>query len=170
MPNNVTLKGFKEFQGKLNNLNARATKLLGSVAKEAADTWESRAKQAAPVDQGRLRSGITTHKEGPMRYEVSSEAEYSAYLEWGTKTKVRVPADIANYAQQFKSGGNPGGAKKMIFAWMKRVGIPPEIQWLVFMSIMIKGITPHPFFFIQRPFVEKQLVNDMKHVLETLDK
>ncbi len=170
MPNNVTLKGFKEFQQKIDRLPNNLRSQVGRVVKDAAELWEERAKRDAPNDQGRLVKGITNRKDGPMRYEVESEADYSAYLEWGTKTKVRVPGEIASYAQQFKSGGNSGGAKKMIFAWMKRVGIPPELQWVVFMSIMIKGITPHPFFFIQMPFVQKQLTNDLPQVLGNLDK
>ncbi len=89
-------------------------------------------------------------------------------MEWGTKTKVKVPADIATYASQFRGGGSSGGNVKLkIFEWMKRVGIPPERQYFVFISIITKGISPHPFFFIQRPIVEKALFTGVNNILKT---
>lgn len=100
-----------------------------------------------------------------MANEVVSPAEYSAYVEWGTKTRVSVPPELQSYAAQFRGGKGAGDAKKMIYAWMDRVGVPKDRQWVVFISIITKGIHPHPFFFIQKPVVEKQLIGDIKAIL-----
>lgn len=166
MPNSVTLKGFKEFQSKLAKLPPTLKKEVDLEVQEAALNWEERAKQDAPVDQGDIQKSISSKRTGEMSAEVVSPMEYSAYIEWGTKTRVQVPGDIASYAVQFRGANKGAGkAKEMIYAWMNRVGVPPERQWIVFISIITKGIHPHPYFFIQRPMVEKQLIGDIKTIL-----
>jgi HK97 gp10 family phage protein len=167
MPANITFIGFKEFRNKLHALPGVVTKEVDAVVQIAGSQWEQLAKSGAPVDQGRLRANITNKKTGEMSNEVSSPVEYSPYVEFGTKTRVQVPADLQTYANQFKGGRGGGNAKEMIYEWMKRVGIPPERQWIVYISIMVKGIRPHPFFFPPAPIVEKQLFSDIKHVLDT---
>lgn len=167
MPTTVTLAGWKEFEAKLKNMPARLTREIDGEVEDAGRIWASGAKRDAPADQGFLRGQISSYKRGPMVSEVASEANYSAYVEWGTKTRVQVPADLQGYASQFRGGVNQGGAKKMIFAWMERVGVPKERQWVTFLSIIIKGIRPHPFFFIQRPIVEKALFTGVNNILKT---
>lgn len=141
--------------------------MAGSVVLDAAKTWEERAKLAAPHDQGRLRSEIRGDKTGPMRAEVVSPVDYSPYIEWGTKTRVSVPAELQAYAQQFRTKGS-GDAKRMIYAWLARVGVPKDRQWIVFISIITKGIHPHPFFFVQKPIVEKQFLGDLRLILSDI--
>lgn len=146
---------------------ARLTKEIDGEVQDAGRLWASGAKRDAPVDQGFLRGQITSYRVGPAHFEVTSEANYSAFIEWGTKTRVQVPAELQGYASQFRGGVNPGGAKKMIFAWMQRVGVPKERQWVTFLSIIIKGIRPHPFFFVQYPIVEKSLFTNVQSILNT---
>lgn len=166
--NTITLSGFKEFQDKLKNMNGILTREVDGVVKDAANVWEQRSKQDAPVDQGRLRNEIKSVHVKSMESQVVANAEHAPWVEWGTKTKVRVPAEIAQYAATFRGAGKgTGKAKEMIYAWMNRVGIPKERQWFIFISIIVKGINPHPFFFIQRPIVEKQFIGDIKDILNT---
>lgn len=133
----------------------------------AAADWELKAKQAAPKDVGFLAGGISHKHNKPGDWEVISAAEYSAYREWGTRGKARVPSDLAAYAAQFKGPTGETGAKKFIFAWAKRVGLPEDAWWPVYISIMRYGISPHPFFFIQQPVVEAQFIKDLKQIIET---
>lgn len=173
MPNQVTPKGFDEFQRKLKALPPQLKKQAGALVYDAAQLWEEKAKLDVPVDQGRLRSLITAKKVSEMTSETVSAADYSAYIEWGTKSRVRVPADIAAYASEFRDTGKAGGRfelQKALYAWMDRVGIPDDKQWFIYISIVTKGIHPHPYFFIQRPFVQKQLFTDLEHMLNTLGK
>jgi len=168
MPTNIQLSGFKEFRSKLTNLPKVLKEEVGGATLDAALLWEQLAKQAAPVDQGRLRNEIKGSQTGELTSQTVVNVDYAAYLEWGTKTKVSVPADIADYAAQFRGGGDGGGkAKQMIYAWMQRVGVPVEFQWPVFISIIVKGINPHPFFFIQRPEVERQFIKNIGEILNT---
>jgi hypothetical protein len=165
MPNSITLKGFSEFERKLKNLPDQIKGEVDAVVQDAGDSWEDLAKSSAPTDQGLLKGSITNERIGLMANEVVSSAEYSAYVEWGTKTRVSVPPELQSYAAQFRGGKGAGDAKKMIYAWMDRVGVPKDRQWVVFISIVTKGIHPHPFFFIQKPIVEKQLIGDIKAIL-----
>jgi hypothetical protein len=168
MPNRIDLKGFKEFKTKLKTLPSQVRREIGFEVLDAAQHWEQRAKRDVPKDQGRLAGTIHSAKVKEMESEVTANAEHAPYMEWGTKKKVKVPADIADYAAQFRGGGSGGGnAKEHIYAWMRRVGIPAERQWFVFISIIVNGVTPHPFFFIQMPVVAKQLYLNIGNILTT---
>ncbi len=165
MANQVVLTGFKEFQDKLKNLPKTVQSEVNRNVQDAAEMWEEFAVADAPSDQGLLRQSIAAVKVEDGIWDVVSPQEYSAYVEWGTRTKVNVPADLQSYAQQFKGSGSGGGnAREIIYAWCKRKGIPEEAWGAVFNAIMIKGITPHPFFFIQRPRVEAFLIQNIKEI------
>lgn len=164
----ISLKGYDELQKRLKKVDATVKREVGLEVQDAGNNWSRLAKLAAPTDQGRLKNEITSKKTGPMSAEPVSAAEHSAYIEWGTLTKVKVPAELAAYAAQFKgSGSGDGTAKQKIYAWMKRVGISKDRQYMVFIAIITKGIRPHPYFFIQRPIVEKQYIENIKRILLT---
>lgn len=164
----ITIKGGKELERRIKNLDKEIKAEVGEETFQSAKKWEQMAKQDAPVDQGLLRSQIRGIKTGPLASEVASPAEYSPYLEFGTKTRVRIPPELASYAAQFRGGGaGKGDAQKFIYAWMDRVGIPKEQQWQVFISIIVKGIRPHPFFFIQQPLVNKEFIKNVNNILQT---
>jgi hypothetical protein len=109
---------------------------------------------------------------------VYSHAFYSAYLEWGTKSKVDVPADLQQYAQQFRGKGKPShDFFEMILAWVNRTGIAGRFSTktrqklnskadkereyqaarAIYYSILKHGIKAHPFFFKHRAVVYKNL-------------
>jgi hypothetical protein len=168
MPTTITLTGWKEFETKLANLPKILEAEVGGEVEDAGRLWADLAKNSAPVDVGFLRGSITSKQLAPMVNEVVSPAEYSAWMEWGTKTRVQVPGDLQAYAAQFRGGGaGAGNAKAMIYAWMKRVGVAPQFYWPVFFSIITKGVHPHPFFFIQVPLVENQLRARIEKILKT---
>lgn len=161
----VTLTGFKEFEAKLKRLPATLLQEVDGVTEDAAQNWAGRAIQAAPVDQGRIRQGISTNKVKAADYEVVSNADYSAFVEWGTKTKVRVPAGLSAYAAEFRGGNGATDPKKFIYDWCKRKGIDPKLWFVIYRSIMVKGITPQPFFFPQMPIVRQEWIADIKTIL-----
>lgn len=163
----VRITGLKEFQKKLKNLPKEIKYEVGLETLDAAKNWEQRSKRDAPVDQRALISGIVGSKIGEMTSQVTSSAEHSPYMEWGTRRRVRVPQNIASYAAKFRGPTGRTGAKKAIYAWMDRVGIPKEAQWAVFVSIMTNGVNPQPFFFIQRPHVEREFIKSVNNILNT---
>lgn len=166
MPNRIKLQGFREFENKLKRLPKEVRGEITEEIKDAGRKWEQGAKRDAPRDQGRLAQSITSSSK-ELQTEVFAGVDYAPYVEWGTKTKARVPSDISAYAAQFRGGKGGGDAKKMIYAWMNRVGVPKERQWIVFISIIVNGIKPHPFFFIQRPKVEADMIKNIKVILNT---
>lgn len=170
MPTTITLTGWKEFEVKCRNMPKILQDEVGGEVRYAAEEWAGFAKRDAPKDVGFLAGGIDAKNIAPMESEVVSHAEYSAYMEWGTKSRVQVPGDLAAYAATFKGKGVAGGRfalQKMLFAWMDRVGIPVEYQWITYISIIVRGVHPHPFFFIQVPVVEKLLMGNIQKILNT---
>lgn len=168
LPNTVTIRGFKEFSDKMDKFSKILPGELDAAAEIAAQTWARNADRDAPKDQGKLHGNIKPIKATEGVWEVVSPSLYSPFMEWGTKSRVSVPAELQGYASQFRGKGPPGGAKA-IYEWARRVGIPQN-QWIfVYLSIIRKGVHPHPFFFKQRPIVEKQLIGDLQQILETLD-
>jgi HK97 gp10 family phage protein len=164
----IKLSGFKEFKGKIRKLPKEVKREVGGETFAAAKNWERLSKQLAPVDQGRLRAAIRGSQTGELASQVTCNIEYAAYQEWGTKTRVRVPAELSAYAATFRGGGPGGpGARLMIYAWMQRVGIPQEFQWVTFISIIVKGVKPHPFFFPPAPIVEKEFIKNVRNVINT---
>lgn len=135
---NVGLKilGVKDLQIRLNNISKQVhTEVMGEI-QDAAMQWVANSKRDAPIDLGKLRQGIT-FKRIPQGATVTSNANYSPYIEWGTVTKVDVPGELAEYAIQFKGRG------------IKKSG----------------GIIPKPFFFKQRAVIEKMLIKNINNVL-----
>ena len=167
MPTTITLTGWKEFETKLQNMPKILEKEIDGELESAAKDWDARAKDAAPVDVGFLRGGIIYGKVQTGEWQVTSKSNYSAYMEWGTKTRVQVPADLSAYAATFKGGGGQGDLKKFIYAWCKRKGIAPNLWWPIFISIARFGVHAHPFFFIQMPIIEKELFENVKRILTT---
>lgn len=165
--NSIQLQGFQQYLRVLQNAPKALQSEAKAVIRDAADLWEDLAETKAPRDQGRL-AGAITNKEIKDGYEVFVNVEYAPFIEWGTKTRVQVPSDLRAYAAQFQGAKGGGNAKRVIYDWCKRVGIPVERWFLVYRSIMTYGIKPQPFFFVQRPAVQRQLLTDLKRLVDSL--
>lgn len=162
----IQISGLKELQKKLKTLPQDLIDDVDFAMGDAARKYESLAAQAAPVDQGRLKGEITSYREAVMQWVVVSPNEVSAWMEFGTRSRVQVPGDLQAYAAQFKGAGSgKGDPKKMIFDWCKRKGIEEAFWFPIFIKIMREGIHPHPFFFKHREPIKKQLNNDLKQVV-----
>jgi hypothetical protein len=168
LPNTVTITGFKEYGAKLQKAITQFPNELDEAAKFAAANWTQLADRAAPKDFGKLHGSISAKQDKVGVWEVVSPKEYSAYMEWGTKSRARIPAELQGYAAQFRGTGAGKGVKELIYAWVLRKGLGKDAQWPIFISIMRTGVNPHPFFFIHRPVIEKQLFADLKQILETI--
>lgn len=191
MPNVITI-GFKEFADKMKSLPNDILNRLDGECEDAAALWEELAVNAAPVDEGRLRGDITFKKVADMNYEVVSPVFYSPFIEWGTKTRVSVPADLQAYALQFKdkTQGDYFDFLNAILDWVKRKGIHEiglqhrnvvlrseggkretkkdallRVAEAIAFSIIRHGIKPHPFFFPQKPIVEKEWRDNTNKIL-----
>lgn len=137
---------------------------------DGAQNIAAEAKQRAPGDQGILRNEIGVAKIDNLTYEVFSGAEYSPFVEFGTLSKVEIPAGLEEYAAQFRGGAgiNAGSLsfKQAIFNWCERKGIDKSLWYPIFISIATKGVRAQPFFF---PAVTRQAPLIIDRVTKALD-
>jgi len=126
------------------------------------------ATQDAPVNNGLLRNGISFQRVGPLEYRVFSRANYSAFIEFGTRKRVQIPAGLEEIAAKFKGGksGDSEAAKEAIYEWCRLKGIPKEEWWGIFIHIMVNGIKPQPFFFHNYFLIEKKIRHEIITVLK----
>lgn len=163
----IELTGWEEFINKAGKLPDTLQQEFAGEVEFSAERWSLLAKQAAPKDQGRLVQGISTAKLNDLEWDVVSNAFYSPYLEFGTKSKVSIPDGLESYAALFKGSTGEKGVRVMIYAWMNRVGIPKESQWIVYISIMKTGIKAHPFLYPQEPVIEKEFIGHLQNIVDT---
>ena len=164
------VEGLTELLARLKNAPQALTQAIGPELSDGAQNIAAEAKQRAPGDQGILQNEIGASKIDDLNYESFSGAEYSPFVEFGTLTKVSVPAGLEEYAAQFQGGGNVTGGslgfKDAIYAWCQRQGIDKQYWWPIFISIATKGVRPQPFFF---PAVARQTPIIIDRVKKALD-
>lgn len=134
----VQVEGLDRLIKKMGSLPENVKNEVDAELADTANSFVNRAVNAAPVDTGFLKNGITFERIGVMNYEVTSHAPYSAYVEFGTITMVSVPAELTSYASQFKGKG------------IKKTG----------------GMPARPFFFVQVPWAQAQLNKNLKEVVK----
>lgn len=187
----VTFSGWGEFIKKAQNLPQVLFEEIDGECEDAAAQWEDLAKVAAPRDQGFIGQNITSKQLGLMHYDVTSGSEISAIMEWGTGHRAKVPSELTQYASQFRGkpdGGTAAQAIKNLKGWVRRKNIRFEsagqyksgkkkgqnkalsyetTAHIIFHFIMLHGVRPHPFFFVQKPIVEKQFIANIQNILNT---
>jgi hypothetical protein len=97
---------------------------------------------------GFLERGISQFKVAPFQYQVISSANYSAFVEFGTKKLVQIPAGFEDLAAQFRGAKLDTGTmsfQQAIYAWADQKGIAKERWHGIFMKLLFVGARPHPF-------------------------
>lgn len=169
-----TVQGVNELIAKLTRLGENGVKIAKASVSVVADLTVADAKRNAPADLGTIRQNIgqiTTVEGDKVSSRVFSAAPESPFMEFGTGGKVSIPADMAEIASQFK-GASGGSFKEFVLAltaWVKRKGINPTgayqiasrtkitrgnkkdidevTAYAIARSILLKGVTPHPFLY-----------------------
>lgn len=145
----IEVKGFDTLLKQVAALPMEIQKKISYEIEASCLTIVRNAKRNAPVNMGRLRQGITYIKHGMLNFEIISAANYSAYMEFGTKTLVAIPAGYEYLAAPFKGVSiDTGGMtlKQAIYTWAKQKGINPKLWWPIYKKIAIYGVRAHPFF------------------------
>lgn len=192
-PFTLKIKGLDKIQDRLKHLPKALTQEVGAELKLAAENVAKLAKIDAPADQGTLIREITTQKITDLSYATVSGANYSAFVEFGTRSKVQVPAEYASYAAQFK-GASTGSSVKLfdaILEWVLRKGIAAtfsvktqrrqrksaaemqrarSLAFIIMIKILRVGVEPHPFFFHnfdkEKPAVIKRIQAIINSILD----
>lgn len=184
----IKVDGLDQVMRRFQQMPQKIQKEVTGELKLSAEEVRREAIKDAPGDQGRLRQGITVNQSTGIAFTTVVQNNYAAYMEWGTKGKANIPAELSAYAATFKGKGARGGdMDAAILAWVKRKGIAgtysvktkrrtgnkatkekqdKQSAFLIARSIRKKGVTPHPFFFknvfIVRDRLKKRLENIIK--------
>jgi hypothetical protein len=161
----IKITGVEQAINKLKNVKDDIVQEIDDEVAAGVEKMARQAKRDAPKDTGFLTGKISAVPIKPLEWELVAQSNYAAYMEFGTKGFVDIPAGLEQYAAQFKGSNNSGGVKlkDAIYAWCKRKGIPKERWWFIYRQIRDKGVKPHPFFFRNvfavRPEIVRNIVN-----------
>jgi HK97 gp10 family phage protein len=182
------IEGLNELSGKLKSFSQGVKDGIEDELNKAAEDIVTLAKQKAPVNDGLLQNGISA--EGTdLKRKVNVLPKYAPYIEFGTGSKVSIPAEWSQYAAQFKgkSGGTWDEFIKSLTAWVHKKGLAGtysvktrkrtgkkslqenqdrEVAYLIARSILAKGIKPHPFLYPAFKEGTKDLLDRIKFVIE----
>lgn len=174
----VEIQGLDKLLNKLDRAPDAMRNEVGRELKDGADIIVRNAKRKAPKDEGQLSQGISRVDVKKLEYEVVSAAGYSAYMEFGTKSRFSAPAELLQFASQFKRKGPKIGFQDFLMIikdWVKRKGIAGRfsvktrrrvgsksqqeaedagLAFVIAISILKYGVHPHPFFF--QPFFDER--------------
>lgn len=174
-----------QFEAETEKIESVVSQELREMAKE----WVRLAKTDAPADQGALMGAISYFEKSPLSFEVVAQKFYAPFMEFGTKGKYRPIPGTEAIAAQFKGfkGGDFQELLRMIVRWVHRKGIAGtysvktrkrtgskvnqfaedySVAWPIAMSILKKGVSPHPFFFKQMHIVWPQMIRNVKQRME----
>jgi hypothetical protein len=135
----IEVQGLEKIIKKLGSIPEGVKKEVDAEMAATANNFVNRAVAAVPVGEtGFLKSKISSERLAPMSYEIVSGATYSAYVEFGTITRVKVPSELTAYAMQFKGRG------------IRKSG----------------GLHPRPFFFPQLPIARTEFNRNLDEVVK----
>lgn len=162
----LKIKGLEELKKKLGKQGQEIVlREIRDEIESAAQFVRNAAIQRVPVDQGYLRNSINVEGRD-MLWIVYASAGYAAYQEFGTKTKVQIPAEMQEVASQFKGKKlSEGKFKEAIADWMRRKGIPEEALWPIMAKLMSVGVNPQPFMYPGFKQGTKYLEKDIDNII-----
>lgn len=170
--------------------NKKLDELNLAVGAFAQDTVNA-AKTAAPKNEGRLVNSISSKRIGQYQYELVAQTKYSAYVEFGTKRKVKIPPGAAGIAKEALANARrePGTIEefeKAITRWVRLKGIRFEsaakyqsgkkvgqnkkltfeqTAFFIMMKILRVGIEPQPFFYPAIIKNRRKLNNEVRKII-----
>jgi hypothetical protein len=186
------IKGMDQLQRRLNTAPDKIKKEVGAEMQDGARRINGKQLRLAPVDEGGLKQSAIPRKINELQVELTASKHYAAFMEFGTKRRVRVPAELQEYAAQFNLKGPKIGFEaflKIITAWVHRKGIAAKrsektgrrlgskakqqaeddaAAYPIALSILRHGVNPHPFFFQpyfdERPIIIKNVEKVLKDI------
>lgn len=156
----VRIEGLGSLQAQLRGLGGEMKKEIGLELEAAAYEMHGIATQLitsnGAIDQGFLKASLQVIRDratGKVYFE--NTAFYSPMVEFGTKSRVQVPVEWAEYALQFRGikNGNLDQFKRSIEDWIRRKGIVPQSGTVkslashIVMLILKNGLKPRPFMY-----------------------
>lgn len=100
----LEIKGIDPLLKKLATLPKEITKQCDNELTASALLVQKKAIGRAPVNTGYLKNSISVYS-APLTKKVTANANYAAYVEFGTGELVSVPKGLEDYAIQFNGKG-----------------------------------------------------------------
>ena len=142
-------KTIKRLGKLLKEAGPKATKALNLELKATAFDTLAIAKKKTPVDKGSLRAANNLEAVSKNEYKIGNNKDYAPYVEFGTGKKAEIPAELSDFAAQFKGGTGESWDKGLeeVKKWCIRKGIPKEAAYPIFVSILRNGVEAQPFLY-----------------------
>ena len=167
-----SVKGVNETIKELRFFGAKAIQAINEETEEAANNIASDARKLAPKNFGKLAQSVSSKKIKDDLYSVFVNEKYAAYMEFGTGTKVNVPAEFSQMAASFK-GKKSGTFKEgleAIKAWCRAKGIDEKAAYPIFAKILGAGINPQPFLYPAYIKGKKEYLDNLIRLIKTFNK
>lgn len=164
----IDLRGLKDLENRLKTMSAQLQDEIAQEVKASAYDTLRIAKQLAPVDKGSLRQNTTIEQTGKYEYKIGNEKDYAPYIEFGTGIRTIIPPELSEFASQFKgaTGEKWEDGLKEIEKWCKRKGIPVELAYPIWITILNDGIEPQPFLYPAFKLGRKVLQTRIKRLID----
>lgn len=131
---------------------------------------ELAAKQAVPVDEGKLKGSIF-QQPGRLSSTFGASADYASFQEFGTRKFAAayiatLPKDWQSFALQYKGGGGGTFADfvRSLVGWCKRHGLSEKLAYPIALKILKNGMKPQPFLYPAFNKAKDQLIKDLQAI------
>ena len=170
MANDTMTIGFspaelKRFRAQMKNLTEKKATMLKDVVNNSAYKILNDAQRETPRYTSALRSSLRViRSSNGLAAKVWTNKRYAPYLEFGTKSFFSPDPELAQYAAQFRGGGDSGNFEdfvKSLKLWCKRKGIPEGAAYPIAVKLITKGQKKQPFLF---PAFKAERVNFVKNI------
>lgn len=166
-----SIKGVDQVIKELRAIGKDMEKLIDAETHDIALQIEGDAKKLAPKNLGKLIQSISSEKVKESHYKVSTNEFYAGYMEFGTGTKVNIPAEFKDMASSFKGKkGSYAEGLAAIKLWCKQKGIDEKFAWVIFAKILGAGVNPKPFLYPAWIKGKKDYLDNLKKLLSKYNK
>jgi hypothetical protein len=164
----ISTQELNRFKKQVDSFNAKKTLKLQQVTELAVRNIVAEAQRNVPGYQGRLRSSLRpVMAPNKLSGKAWTNVFYAPYVEFGTKSKVQIPSELANMASQFKGSG--GGTfdefMEQITKWVKKKGMPESAAYPVAMKILKYGIKAQPYLYPAFKGEIPKYINAIKRIM-----
>jgi HK97 gp10 family phage protein len=172
----------------LQNIGKEKIALVDARLKAGAQQIATEAKDNSPINVNSLRRMISVQDIARLEYAVVSQSKYSAYMEFGTKSKAVIPAGLESVAQQYqgKKGGTFKELLENILVWVRQKNIAGtysvktrkrtgrrkdfdkqdlDVAYPIARSIAKYGVKPHPYFFPAFNKIKPDIIKDIRQIV-----
>jgi hypothetical protein len=191
-PFTISIQGFNKLKNRIASSPAKLRKEIGGELKDSANRINAKQLRLLPVDEGGLKQGTIVKHTSDLEHDLLSSKRYAPFMEFGTKSKAVIPAELQEFAKQFNQSGPKMKFAEfllLIAAWVRRKGIAGKysvktkrrlggkatkdaedtaVAYPIAVSILRKGVKPHPFFYA--PYLEEKpkIIVRVKKILDDI--